>query len=165
MKKTHLHQKPVFLVLATSLTIAPILHIWTKYLKKSTLVKAQHSSDYSIQVYQHHCLDTLIIWNFALKHHQLHQLHYHQSISFSSSSSFSLRSLHLANCTRGTTYPVFLSSLLCRAVAVSHMVQGIRAERTEQFLFNVTEEPLCCIVCHTDLLLRTVDRVSFGLPG
>lgn len=79
--------------------------------------------------------------------------------------SLSLRSLHLPNCTRGTTYPKFLSSPLGWAVAVKHVLQGIRAEPTEQVPVSVTEDPLCSIVCLTDLLLRAVDRFHSDLSG
>lgn len=45
------------------------------------------------------------------------------------------------------------------------MLWGLRAEPTEQAVFNGTEEPLGFFVYHTDVLLRAVDVGSSGPSG
>lgn len=69
------------------------------------------------------------------------------------------------NCSRAITYPVFLSSPLDWTVAMSHMLRCFRAEPTQQALVSLTEELLCFLVYHTDLLIGAVGVVNSGPSG
>lgn len=91
MKASSLHQKPVFLVVATYPTITSNIQIWTMFLRKFPLLKAQRSYDYSVKVGQH--TERILVLVFILKNHHLHYLHSHQLHDHFPHLSLGLRSL------------------------------------------------------------------------